>query len=73
MISKQIAKTRVRNYLVSTVQLPGFDDDEIEQFETMVFRIDELDRWHDVDLQRYLTELEAVEGHKKMVEEWSNK
>ena len=65
MISKDISKTRIGSHLVSTVELPGD-----LWFETMVFHIDELNRWHEVDVARYDTREEAVIGHNVMVGRW---
>jgi len=65
MISKPIGKTYVKDHLVSTVELPGD-----LWFETMVFQIDELDRWNEKEVQRYDTRDEAVVGHRIMVGKW---
>lgn len=50
-------------------------------FETMVFpppyaaattKEERLKSWEDLDMDRYSTEQEAKEGHKRMVEKWKN-
>ncbi len=60
---------------VSTVWLGldhNFLGDRILIFETMIFSGT---RWKDmggIDMDRYSTEEEAIEGHKKMYRKWSN-
>ena len=57
---------------VSTVWLGlnhSWNDGSPLIFETMVFK--SKDDYSDEDMERYSTEAEAIEGHKKMVEKWS--
>lgn len=64
---KAVRQEQVGEYWVSTVWL-GFDhsfrDGPPLIFETMVFK----GSWEDLDMDRYSTEEEAVEGHERMVE-----
>lgn len=45
------------------------DEGSILIFETMVFPPDS---FIELDMERYTTEQEAIQGHKNMVEKWSN-
>jgi hypothetical protein len=68
---RRVAETTVGPYCVSTVWLGfdhGFGDGEPLIFETMVFHKDK--GWEDQDVDRYPTEAEALEGHRRMVERW---
>ena len=57
---------------VSTVWL-GLDHalsgPRLHIFETMVFPSES--QWNDLDVERYSTEAEALEGHDRMVAKWS--
>lgn len=71
---KIISQTTLPNgNFVSTVWL-GLDHSFGEDgppliFETMVFPKKGI--WVDVDMERYSTEEEAVQGHQRMVKKWS--
>ena len=42
-------------------------------YETMVFKCDEqggVDEWLDIDLKRYPTYWEMVQGHTQMIKKW---
>lgn len=67
-------KTKVNGYLVSTVDL-GLDHNfgvgEPLYYETMVFELDEdeyIKTFEDLYMERYATEEQAKEGHKRIVE-----
>lgn len=70
-VSVKIAKTRVGDYVISTIFLGhnyGWHGRDL-WFETMIF--DEgpnAEAWHDLDQRRYETYTEALEGHREMVE-----
>lgn len=80
---KFVARTKLKNFLVSTVWL-GLDHNHMGRmfrngnhtpliFETMVFRKEVLPGrffGEDVDQVRYATKSDAEIGHKKMVEKW---
>jgi hypothetical protein len=70
---RQVARTKVGPYLVSTVWL-GLDHNVLGKapliFETMVFEGER----DDLEMQRYSTEKQALLGHDVMVQqvsEWS--
>jgi hypothetical protein len=45
-------------------------------FETMVFECNkdgEVDDWGELDKENYITEEEAIEGHKKFINKWKTK
>lgn len=72
-----IEQTFIPEYLVSTVFLGinyGNRAGDPVLFETMVFKTENgiVRDWWDLNCIRYCTYDEAVEGHKKMVEKWSN-
>ena len=71
--------TLANGYFVSTVWL-GLDHGMLGSvrpliFETMVFRKgkDGVIKYNELDMSRYSTEQEAIEGHNQMVEKWVNK
>lgn len=67
-------ETLANGNFVSTVWLGidhAFDGGKPLIFETMVFP--KKGNWGELDCDRYSTEAEALEGHKKMVEKWKNK
>lgn len=65
---------------ISTVRLPTdpgfraldsvFFGESRSDYETMVFPADS---FLDYDVERYETEEQALEGHKRMVEKWRNR
>lgn len=71
---KRVGLTMVGQYRISTVWL-GLDHglgkpfDQLAIFETMVFDDSGENRDLDLDQRRYSTEEEAIEGHRRMVEE----
>ncbi len=75
-LKKRIVEhTKLSNgYFVSTVWL-GLNHNYAEGrpliFETMVFS--SKTSFNEIDMDRYSTEEEAKEGHRRMVEEWSKK
>ena len=73
-----VARTRLDNYIISTVKLTG--DEEYPEifkgqiYETMVFEVDANGKVTDRDMNvcvRYATYTEAVIGHENVVSEWS--
>jgi hypothetical protein len=67
----RVAEDQAGTHRVSTVWI-GLATNAVGPpliFETMVFDGDD----HDVDSQRYATEAEAVEGHRRFVEKWSDR
>lgn len=73
---KNVKKTDLDNYTVSTVWLGSDPDRYLERkshpniFETMVFK---KGTFYEVDTERYPSEDEAIKGHDKMVLEWMDK
>ena len=73
---RRVASTRVRRWLVSTVWL-GLDHNVLGHmpliFETMVFDEESDDKHHDLEMERYTTECQALLGHDATVQrvsEW---
>ena len=68
-------KTRVGNYMVSTVDLGvnhSFDETPL-YYETMVFKIENEEiNFHELFCERYTTEKQARKGHKIVVEYLEN-
>lgn len=59
---RRIGLTTVGEYTISTVKLPanhGFDDMPL-WYETMIFLPNST---HDIYMERYATEAEAIQGH----------
>jgi hypothetical protein len=73
---KRVAEDTVSPYWISTVWL-GIDHQHGDGppliFETMVFRLgpDGEVNFSDIDCDRYSTEAEALEGHRRMVDKWT--
>jgi hypothetical protein len=65
---RRVAQDQVGPYDVSTIWLGVSFRQPPEIFETMVFVYGK-----DIATRRYLTEEEAIEGHKEMVEEFRTK
>jgi hypothetical protein len=83
-----VARTRLDNYIISTVKLPDWPaqapivTNEAPEwvkstiYETMVFEVDADGKVTDRDMNvwvRYTTRDEAVIGHESIVSEWSVK
>ncbi len=68
----RVAKTELPHVVVSTVRL---DDEEVEPFETMVFRrvAGRADMAMSLETQRYTSRDEAARGHKQMVLRWQTR
>ncbi len=65
------------NDLGNMLDMLGFGNSDAVAggYETMVFKSNgkEVIDWTDLDKDNYLTEEEAIKGHKKMVTKWSKK
>lgn len=75
-IQKVVKCEKLKNgIVVSTIwlglnhQIWGRDEKPMI-FETMIFPPD---GWDDLDMERYSTEIEALEGHERMKKKWSRK
>jgi|JI8StandDraft_1071087.scaffolds.fasta_scaffold00207_43 hypothetical protein len=68
---RKVGDTIQGNYHISTVFLcidHSYGVGEPLFFETMVFK---RGSWRDLDMQRYSTYTQAVEGHKAMCKKWN--